>query len=259
MIIKIKTSLTILLFLLLLPLQLQAKDYIGHPINGLGGSFGKVSKNKQGKVIGIKCPKSITNNSVVNLNCGFAKKPGPVLVINRGNSTLITRYCKGVPCGSLKKAGTSKRGENLVKETPKQIASHKSQTKKHNERHTKNLHKTIRKNYKNGKPKSIAIMNNNKILDLTLYYPNSGKKYRRIIRKNIVSATHYYQNGKIQESYQFKSYPSLFQNEGISRRQAINTSREYYPSGRLYRETNWKGNQKVRIRIFDKNGKLRKK
>lgn len=256
MTIKIKTLLVpTLFFSLLLPLQIQAKDYIGYPINGLSGPFGKVSKNKQGKVIGIKCPKNITNSPVVNLNCGLSKEPGPVLVINHGNSTLITRYCKGVPCGSLKKEAVSKQRRNLKKERPSQITSVQNPTKKHIKKVTKNL----RSNYKNGKPQSIAIMNHNKIVDLTLYYPNGIKKYRRIIRKNIVSATHYYQNGKTQKSYQFKSYPSLFQSKSISRGPAINTTREYYPSGRLYRETSWKNNKKVRIRTFDKSGNLSKK
>lgn len=266
----IKTITLISYFLLTISAQAFAVDYTGQVLDGSG--VGRVSKNNKGKVVGVKCPRSITNNVEVNLNCGLSKSPGPLLIMKRRGSTFITRYCKGVPCGGLRKAVPRNRivrrekpvkkahvtqyfkntPNKQVKIIPLKISKQYSRKKQF-----------IRENYANKKPKRTAIMLNNKIQDLTLYYPNGVKQYRRIIRGNIVSVTHYYQNRKIRESYQFKTYPEVFYDKNISyknngRVKLINSSYEYYPSGRLYREIIWKDNQKVRVRVFDINGRLRR-
>ncbi len=51
---------------------------------------------------------------------------------------------------------------------------------------------------------------------------------------------------------------TISSNSLTSRGRLINTSREYYESGKIHRENTWKDDYIERTREFDNNGKLTK-
>lgn len=223
---------------------------------------GSVTKNAEGNIVSLSCTQFKTDDAQLNRYCGFSQNPGPEVQLSSAFGQTKMRYCQGVPCGnsSSTRANGEKSSETFINDQQQKVSREYNdagnvvyETTSNKGRGARN---EIREFFDDGKPKSVAIMENRKINELTFFYQNGKKKYHGKVDGDLVNAVHYYDNGNKREEYQFKTYPRVFFNRIISRGKPINTSKEYYESGQLYREITWKDHRKSRMLVFDEDGSL---
>ncbi len=201
-----------------------------------------------------------TDNEEINRYCGFIDTPGAMIKITNSGMSSQFHYCKGKLCGKslLTYANGNKASESFTTKEGKKVSRRYNVqgvlTYEHS-RSKDTKDEQIVEYFDSGLPKEVSILHNHKPIEITTYYQNRHIRYHaKTSEKEIVHATTYFDNGLKKEDYQFKRYSSSL----TSRGRLINTSYEYYESGKIHRENTWKDGYIEHTREFDNNGNLTK-